>query len=200
MTGQKASEYVGLACFAHNDGLQKLYLSDNMDDFLADNEVSVYALQRYGVNFESLTEPEKDLMTKEHGEFLRKKSNDRIGVLREAYNIHKNMVGIVDSILSQKKSELAGRKMNTGLEDLTYAQYLEKSIPIMQEKLQRLQEELAETTDPKRRAEIETDIKLTNAAILGVSAQRENLTPDLLERAVTASREMFSEKFEDALP
>ena len=200
MTGQRASEYIGLACFAHNDGLQKLYLSDKEDDFLADNEVSVYALQRYGVNFESLSDAEKDFITTEHGEFLRKKANDRIGVLREAYNIHKNMINIVNSTLSEKKSELTGKKMNTGLEDLTFAQYTAKSIQRIQMMIQRLEEELSEIVDPKRKAEIESKIKDLEARIVGLTAQISELTPEMLERAVTNSEELFSNNFEEELP
>lgn len=193
MSGNKASEYIGLAYFSHNDGLRRLYLAENEDDLRADNDVAVYALQRYGVNYESLEQEEKDMIQSEHSEFIKKQRNP---LIREAYNIHKNMMDIVNGKLSEKQSEYTGYKMDTGLEDATFSQFLVSLIAQNQQRITELQAELSETGNTALTDEI---------AVLQEDNDRyqrmvQNMIPSMLNRAASVSEDTFSDNFEMFLP
>lgn len=195
MYGNRASEYIGLAYFSHNNALRNLYLTDKEDDLKANTDEKVYALQRYGVNFDSLSDSDKDFIKKEHGQFITLQRNP---LIREAYNIHKNMMGVVNNVLSEKKSEYEGFKMDKGLESSTVIQYLAQQLQVAQITLQNLQNERAATADGTPEAiELDNDIDQLTYAIDAYNNAIQNTDIDELNRAISVSED---NTFGESLP
>jgi len=200
MEGKRASEYIGLAYFIHDNQLTQLYLNKNADDKKASNDWQLYALERYGVNYESLPDNLKDFIKTEFSAFSTAKLQP---MLREAYNIHKAMMYRVNDTLTSKKAELDGHTVDTGLQDQTVFQYYSQEINKLQYILQnkkRQYEALADKTSEdaiKLHDEIDEAEKELNRLTLAVSTS----DPTILRRAISLPHNKITgDNFIGALP
>lgn len=196
--GKRASEYIGLAAFTHNNFLRNIYLLRDEEDErkLAMTDDALFARLKYGINYDTASEDIQLFIQDERSKLGRA---DRLAAIREAYNIHRRMMETLDPTLRTIGSEIEGFIMDSALEDTTVYDFYNNVITTSAARIAEIDARL-QTLDPESEEfqTLEGEKRTRQAYIERSREVLSQLDPTALNRAVTVNDE--AESFAEGVP
>ena len=196
--GKRASEYIGLAAFTHNNFLRNIYLLRDEKDQrkLAMNDNALYARLKYGVNYDTADNDMRNFIEHDRGVFSRA---DTLSAIREAYDIHRRMIEILDPTLKAIASEMDGYIMDSALEDVTVYDFYNKLINTDTARINEINT-LLQSLDPNSDEFkiLDNEKRLKELELERVRGAITNLDPNVLNRNVSVNEEATS--FAEGVP